>query len=79
MKRIYKEGLITTILGLGIIIFSGALILTGKSDASSLSGWLALGILFLRSKDSLIGLGSKDENNWDYNSRIKNGNKTKHI
>lgn len=61
MKRIYKEGLITTTLGLGIIVFSGALIWTGKSDASSLSGWLALGILFLRSKDSLIGLGEKHE------------------
>ena len=61
MKRFYREGLITTLLGLGIIIFSGALIWTNRSDAQSLSGWLALGILFLRSKDSLIGLGEKHE------------------
>jgi hypothetical protein len=40
-----------------------------------LSGWLAVGLMFLRSKDSLIGL-SKDENNWDYYSRDKNGYKT---
>jgi hypothetical protein len=35
--------------------------------------------MFLRSKDSLIGLGSKDENNWDYNSRDKNGYTTEYI
>jgi len=63
MKRLYKDGLITTILGLGIIVFTGLMIYTGKSSASDLSGWLALGIMFLRSKDSLIGLESKDENN----------------
>ena len=48
---------------MSIIIFSGAMLWTGKASAESLSGWLALGIMFLRSKDSLIGLGSKDENN----------------
>lgn len=63
MKRLYKEGLITTILGFGIIVFTGLMIYKGKASASDLSGWLALGIMFLRSKDSLIGLGSKDENN----------------
>jgi len=79
MKRLYKDGLITTILGLGIIVFTGLMIYTGKSSASDLSGWLALGIMFLRSKDSLIGLESKDENNWDYNSRDKNGYTTEYI
>lgn len=63
MKRLYKEGLITTILGLGVIVFTGLMIYTGKSSAGELSGWLALGIMFLRSKDSLIGIESKDENN----------------
>jgi hypothetical protein len=33
---------------------------TGKAGAESLAGWLALGIMFLRSKDSLIGLGPKE-------------------
>jgi hypothetical protein len=33
---------------------------TGKAGAESLAGWLALGIMFLRSKDSLIGLGEKE-------------------
>jgi hypothetical protein len=30
-------------------------------SAEELSGWLAVGILFLRSKDSLIGLPPKNE------------------
>jgi len=61
MRRLYKEGLITTLIGLGVIVFCGAMIWTGKSGAEALSGWLALGIMFLRSKDSLIGLGKKEE------------------
>lgn len=63
MKRFYKEGLVTTLLGLGVIVFCGAMLWTGKSTAGELSGWLAVGLMFLRSKDSLIGLGNKDENN----------------
>lgn len=61
MSRITKTGLITTLLGTSIIIFCGAMLWTGKASAESLAGWLALGIMFLRSKDSLIGLGPKDE------------------
>lgn len=59
MKRLKKEGLITSLIGLVILAFSGAMIWTGKSDATSMSGWLALGITFLRSKDSLIGINDK--------------------
>lgn len=61
MKRLYKEGLITTILGLGILIFSGAMIWTGKETAEGISGWITLGLMFLRSKDSLIGLSKKED------------------
>lgn len=60
MERVYKQGLITTILGLGIIIFSGIMIYQGKSTASEMGGWLTTGLLFLRSKDSLIGLPKSD-------------------
>jgi hypothetical protein len=59
-ERLTKTGFITTLLGMSIIIFSGALLWTGKASAESLAGWLALGIMFLRSKDSLIGLGEKE-------------------
>jgi hypothetical protein len=61
-RRLIKEGLITTILGLIVIIFSGAMIYTGKASAGEMSGWLAFGIMFLRSKDSLIGLSKGEEN-----------------
>jgi type IV secretory pathway VirB2 component (pilin) len=59
-ERLTKTGIITTLLGVSIIIFSGAMLWTGKASAESLSGWIALGIMFLRSKDSLIGLGPKE-------------------
>ena len=61
MKRLIKEGIITTSLGLAIIIFTGAMIWKGQTTAESMSGWLALGIMFLRSKDSLIGITKDDE------------------
>jgi len=56
MNRIYKEGLITTLIGLSILVFCGVMMYQGKSTADDMSGWMATGLLFLRSKDSLIGL-----------------------
>jgi hypothetical protein len=61
MKRLYTEGLITTLIGLLVIIFSGAMIWTGKASAESMSGWLAFGIMFLRSKDSILGIDNKQD------------------
>jgi hypothetical protein len=63
MKRVYKSGLITTLIGLIIILFAGILMYQQKANAGELSGWLAVGVLFLRSKDSLIGLGKSKEYN----------------
>lgn len=60
MKRLYKEGLVTTLLGVSILVFSGAMIWTGKATAESMSGWIATGLLFLRSKDSLIKPGKEE-------------------
>ena len=62
MGRFYKEGLITTLIGLGVLTFTGIMLYSGKSSAGEMSGWLALGIMFLRSKDSLIGLSKGEEN-----------------
>lgn len=59
-ERLIKNGLITTILGLLVIVFSGAMIYLGKASAESMSGWLAFGTMFLRSKDSLIGISKQD-------------------
>lgn len=33
----------------------------GKATGGDLAGWIAVGVLFLRSKDSLIGLGEKND------------------
>jgi hypothetical protein len=52
---------ITTLLGLFILGFCLLMIYKGKQNAEQLSGWLAVGVLFLRSKDSLIGLPPKNE------------------
>ena len=61
MNRIYKEGLVTTLLGILIIGFAGLMIYQGKSSASEMSGWLTTGMLFLRSKDSLLGILPKND------------------
>lgn len=57
MNRLFKTGLITTTIGLSIILFSGILIWTGKATIEATAGWIALALLFLRSKDTLINLG----------------------
>lgn len=56
MNRFIKEGLITTSFGIMILIFAGILMYQQKYSATDLSGWITVGVLFLRSKDSLIGL-----------------------
>jgi hypothetical protein len=61
MKRLVKDGLVTTLIGLGILIFSGMMMWSGKASAESLSGWITAGLMFLRSKDSLLGLQKRDE------------------
>lgn len=54
MNRLIKQGLITTILGLLILVFCGVLMYQEKSSASELSGWFGLGLMLLRAKDSLL-------------------------
>jgi hypothetical protein len=61
MKKRLIGNWITTLLGLFILGFCLLMIYKGKESAEQLSGWLSLGILFLRSKDSLIGLPPKNE------------------
>jgi len=51
---------VTTIIGLIILAFCLLLIYTGKANAQDLSGWMLTGLLFLRSKDSLINLPPKE-------------------
>lgn len=56
MKKRIFENYITTILGVLILIFCGVMLYTEKQTASEMAGWLTVGLLFLRSKDSLIAL-----------------------
>lgn len=61
MKRLLKDGLITTVLGLIILGFTGTLIWQEKYSPEMLSGWFALGLTLLRSKDSLIGITKQND------------------
>lgn len=62
LDRLFKSGLITTLLGFIIIILSIVMIYTHKYNLTEVSGWLGLGLAFLRSKDTLIGLKDKNIN-----------------
>jgi len=56
MKNRLFENWVTTLLGVVILVFCGLIIYTEKQTASDMSGWLTVGLMFLRSKDSLIAL-----------------------
>lgn len=56
MKNRLFENWVTTLLGVIILIFCGLVIYTEKQTASDMAGWLTVGLMFLRSKDSLIAL-----------------------
>ena len=58
MKRLFKEGLITTLIGTALILVSVGMYFTNKSSIVEITGWLSLGLAFLRSKDSLIGINN---------------------
>ena len=56
MKNRLFADYVTTIMAILILIFCGVMMYMEKQTAQELSGWLAVGLLFLRSKDSLIAL-----------------------
>jgi len=56
MKNRLFNNWVTTLLGVVILIFCGLIIYTEKQTAADMSGWLTVGLMFLRSKDSLIAL-----------------------
>ena len=59
MKRLFESGLVTTMIGVVIIVLAGSLWgFTVISTTEFVEG-SAIGFIFLRSKDSLIGLSSK--------------------
>ena len=58
MKRLFTEGFITTILGI-FLIAGGAFLYLNDGSELAAGSMFASGLIFLRSKDSLIKLGSK--------------------
>ena len=61
MNRLTKNGLVTTVLGVAVIVFCGVMMYTEKASEMELAGFFGLGLMLLRSKDSLIGLGPKEK------------------
>ena len=60
MKNRIFTNYLTTILGVLIIIFCAVMMFLEKANTMDMSGWLALGVMFLRSKDSLIAMPKDD-------------------
>ena len=61
MKSRLFSNYVTTILGVLIIVFCGAMIFLEKATTEDMAGWLTTGLLFLRSKDSLIALPKEEK------------------
>ena len=52
--RLINKGLVTSLLGVGVLVFCGVLIYQQKQTAGDLSGWMTLAMVLLRAKDSLL-------------------------
>lgn len=59
MERLFKTGLISTILGVLILCVGVWLYVSDSHTPVEAGAVSALSLMLLRSKDSLIGLGSK--------------------
>ena len=62
MKRLFKDGIVTTMLGLTILSIAITLYISKHHTETEAGAVAALGLLLLRSNDSLIGLTKK----WEY-------------
>ena len=59
MKRLFKDGIVTTMMGLTILGIAVTLYVSKGHTETEAGAVAALGLLLLRSKDSLIGLNRK--------------------
>ena len=59
MKRLFKDGIVTTLMGLTILSIAVTLYVSKGHTETEAGAVAALGLLLLRSKDSLIGLNKK--------------------
>ena len=49
MNRLTKNGLVTTVLGVAVIVFCGVMMYTEKASELELAGFFGLGLMLLRS------------------------------
>jgi len=59
MNRLFIEGLATTIIGVIILGISIYMWVSQKATQIEVGAMITVGLVFLRAKSSLIGLGSK--------------------
>lgn len=62
-NRLFKDGIVTTVLGFGILAFCAVMMYQEKASEMELAGFLGMGLTMLRSKDSLIGRSLEDKDN----------------
>jgi hypothetical protein len=61
MERLFKSGIVTTFIGLTVLSIMVSLYMSKEHSETEAGIVGALALLLLRSKDSLIGLGAKDD------------------
>ncbi len=59
MERLFKTGIVTTLMGLIILVTAVTLYISKGHTETEAGAVAALGLLLLRSNDSLIGLKKK--------------------
>ena len=59
MKRLFKDGIITTVVGIIALAGAGYMYMSKDHNSIEAGELAAIGLIFLRSKDSLISLGAK--------------------
>ena len=59
MKRLFKTGIVTTLMGLTVISIAICLYISKHHNETEAGAVAAIGLILLRSRDSLIGLNRK--------------------
>lgn len=59
MERLFKTGIVTTMMGLTVLSVAVVLYVSKGHTEAEAGAVAALGVMLLRSKDSLIGLNKK--------------------
>jgi len=55
MKRLIKDGVYTSLIGLFVLIFIMLMLWFGKANTTDMAGWLAFAGTMFRAKDTILG------------------------